>query len=310
MKSSEKNKENILTASLFVIIPTFMLIVGYYFFAYPISDNVLSYLQIPMFLGLFLLIIGYFIKQIPTGNYIKISGWLIFAFYWSTQPMTLYIGEGNDFFNGAVCVIGVYVLCYIAYHEWLSVKRGENISCLNWIAGASGLAGIIYFGIEKTFIADWLIDRVTEQSAYVTDFFVNSIYIEPGTSNIFIDGEYAVSIIFACTAVQSIVIFVGMIGVLPKIDMKRRAIGLAITIIPVYILNLFRNAMVGILVGKEITSFSMAHNIIAKSGSLIALIILLVIVIKIIPEVFDEIFCFVDLHKRNGPIEKIFRRKK
>jgi len=58
----------------------------------------------------------------------------------------------------------------------------------------------------------------------------------------------------------------------------------------------------------------MAHNVIAKTGSLIAMIILLFIVIKIIPEIFNEIICLTDLYKRNGPLEKsikkIFGRKK
>jgi exosortase/archaeosortase len=58
----------------------------------------------------------------------------------------------------------------------------------------------------------------------------------------------------------------------------------------------------------------MAHNVISKAGSLAALVILLLIVIKIIPEVLDEIMCLVDLHKRNGPIEKaiksVFGREK
>ncbi len=58
----------------------------------------------------------------------------------------------------------------------------------------------------------------------------------------------------------------------------------------------------------------MAHNVIAKTGSLIAMIILLFIVIKIIPEIFNEIICLTDLYKRNGPLEKgiknIFMRKK
>jgi archaeosortase A (PGF-CTERM-specific) len=312
MGKNNQKKESFAIASLFILIPTIFLINWYYFYPYELPASISVFLQIPMFLGLIFLLFGFFIKKIPIGNFLKIFGWAIFAFYWAAQPSTLYFGEEGDVFNTVVCVIGVYVLFYIAYHEWLSIKRNKNISCLNWIAGASGIAGLIYFVIERTFIADLLIKEVAWESAGVLSLIVSNSYANGNV--IFLDGSYVVTIIFACTAIQSMVIFVGMIGALPKIDMKRRIIGLLITIVPIYILNLFRNALVTFLVGRNITDFNMAHNVISKAGSLVALVILLLIVIKIIPEVLDEIMCLVDLHKRNGPIEKaiksVFGRKK
>jgi archaeosortase A (PGF-CTERM-specific) len=312
MGVDKNNSENIGVASLFLLIPTIMLIAGYYILPSEQYSNPPAWLQIPIFLGLILLLVGFFIKKIPLGNILKIFGWGIFAFYWATQPSTLYFSEGGDIFNAAVCVIGVYVLFYIAYHEWLSIKRNKNVSCLNWIAGASAFAGLIYFIIDRTFIADLLIKEVARESAGVLNTIIGNSYANGDL--IFLDGNLVVRIIFACTAIQAMVIFVGMIGALPKIDMKRRIIGLIITLIPIYILNLFRNALVTFLVGRDITDFNMAHNVISKAGALATLIILLLIVIKIIPEVLDEIMCLVDLRKRNGPIEKaiksVFGRKK
>ena len=312
MEKNNQKKESIIIASLFILIPTIFLVTWYYFFPYELSSSISFFLQMPMFLGLIFLLVGFFIKKIPLGNILKILGWIIFAFYWAAQPSTLYFGEEGDIFNAAVCVIGVYVLFYIAYHEWLSIERNKNVSCLNWIAGASGIAGLIYFVIERTFIADLLIKEVAWESASVLNLIVGNSYANGDV--IFLDGSYVVTIIFACTAIQSMVIFVGMIGALPKIDIKRKIIGLLITVVPIYVLNLFRNALVTFLVGRNITDFNMAHNVISKAGSLAALIILLLIIVKIIPEVLNEIFCLVDLHKRNGPIEKliksVFGRKK
>ena len=312
MEKNNQKKESIIIASLFILIPTIFLVTWYYFFPYELSSSISFFLQMPMFLGLIFLLVGFFIKKIPLGNILKILGWIIFAFYWAAQPSTLYFGEEGDIFNAAVCVIGVYVLFYIAYHEWLSIERNKNVSCLNWIAGASGIAGLIYFVIERTFIADLLIKEVAWESAGVLNLIVGNSYANGDV--IFLDGSYVVTIIFACTAIQSMVIFVGMIGALPKIDIKRKIIGLLITVVPIYVLNLFRNALVTFLVGRNITDFNMAHNVISKAGSLAALIILLLIVVKIIPEVLNEILCLVDLHKRNGPIEKsiksVFGRKK
>ena len=312
MEKNNQKKECFAIASLFILISTIFLVTWYYFYPYELPASISVFLQIPMFLGLIFLSFGFFIKKIPIGNFLKIFGWGIFAFYWAAQPSTLYFDEGGDVFNTVVCIIGVYVLFYIAYHEWLSIKRNKNISCLNWIAGASGIAGLIYFVIERTFIAEVLIKEVAWESAGLLNLIVGNSYANGDV--IFLDGSYVVTIIFACTAIQSMVIFVGMICALPKIDMKRRIIGLLITIVPIYILNLFRNALVTFLVGRSITDFNMAHNVISKAGSLVALVILLLIVVKIIPEVLDEIMCLVDLHKRNGPIEKaiksVFGRKK
>ena len=305
---NQKENENMITAFLFILIPTIMILFSYFFIPYPFREHTEYYLFIPMFLGLIFLGIGFLIKKIPDGSIFKIFGWIIFAFYWSTQPTKLYLSEGNDLFNSAVCVIGIYVLCYFAYHEWLSIKRKENMKSLNWIAGASALAGIIYFGIEQTFLADWLTNVVAYQSAAVLNAIIGNAHVPPGTTNIFLDGHYVVTIIFACTAIQAMVIFVGMIGALPKIDIIRRVIGLIITVVPIYILNLFRNAMVAFLVGRNITSFTIAHNVISKIGALITLIVLLLLVIKIIPEIYDEIISLTDIYKRNGPLEKMFKK--
>ncbi|MFH1101454.1 MAG: hypothetical protein V1726_05430 [Methanobacteriota archaeon] len=72
-------------------------------------------------------------------------------------------------------------------------------------------------------------------------------------------------------------------------------------------LNLIRNAGVIFLVGGNITTFNVAHNIIAKIGSLIALIALLFLVLKINPELYDEITGIIDLPKRDGPLERVLR---
>jgi exosortase/archaeosortase len=52
----------------------------------------------------------------------------------------------------------------------------------------------------------------------------------------------------------------------------------------------------------------MAHNVIGKTGSLLALIVLLFITFKILPEMYDEIIGILDLPKRKGPVELFIRR--
>jgi exosortase/archaeosortase family protein len=103
------------------------------------------------------------------------------------------------------------------------------------------------------------------------------------------------------------VLFVGMIFPLKKIDKKRRVYGLLLTVVPIYFLNLVRNALVAGLMINGV-DFNMAHNVIGKGGSLIALVVLLLIVIKILPELFDEIMSLINIYKRDGPIERFFKK--
>ena len=293
-------------ASLFIIIPTICIIIGALFFSYPIKEEVKLLLPVPLFIGLILLGVGFLLKKERVSNKLKIAGWGIFAFYWSTQPNTLYFGEDGDFVNAFLCIAGVYVLFYFAYHEWLSMRRKESIGCLNWIAGASAIAGFIYFVIELTPLAPWLIETVAAQSGWLLDMFIGNVSVQG--VNIFYEGSYVVSIIFACTAVQSMVIFVGMILPLPKVDLKKKVYGLLATVVPIYLLNLIRNAIIVYLVKDDPNLFFMAHNVIGKGGSLLALVILLLIVIKIVPEIFDEIIALTDLPKRNGPLEHFIKK--
>jgi archaeosortase A (PGF-CTERM-specific) len=290
---------------IFLIIPTIFIIIGLIFFTYPIPKIVENIIAIPLFIGLGLLTIGFFIKKPFIGNKIKIIGWSLFSFYWATRINTLYWAEQQDFVNAILCIIGIYVLFYFSYHEWISIKRNENIKSLNWIAGASAISGLIYFIIELTPLAIILIEIVAGQSGYLLNLFVEGVSV----NGRYITYEIAyIRIIFACTAVQSMVIFIGMISPLKNVEIKRKIYGLLITVLPVYFLNLIRNAGITYLLGANITDFYTAHNIIGKGGSLLALIILLFIVVKIVPEVFDEIIALTNLTKREGPIEKQFRK--
>ena len=297
---------------LFVLIPTIFVIIGFLFFPFPSSEEIKLFLSIPLFGSLALLIIGFILKKEEISNKLKMAGWIIFSFFWSTQINSLYFGVDGDIFNAALSVVGIYVLCYLAYHEWLSLKTKKQIGCLNWIAGAAAIAGFIYFIIELTPLAPWLIETVAAHSGWLLNIFTGNVDVYG--PNIYYEGSFTVNIIFACTAVQSMVIFVGMILPLTNVDTKRKVYGLLVTVVPVYFLNLIRNALISYLLAEDITSFYIAHNIMGKGGSLIALIILLFIVIKVVPEVFDEILCLSDLYKRNGPLEKIisklFPRKK
>ncbi len=301
-----KKQDNDRFSVIFFILPTLFIIIGLLFFPFPLSDEIELPLLLLLFGSLLILGIGFLIKKEQIAGKLKIIGWFLFAFYWSTRINSLYFAEGEDIVNAFLCIAGIYVLFYIAYHEWLSLKKGEKLDCLNWAAGAAAIAGLIYFGVEKTPLAQWLIDVVAVQSGLLLNVFIGNVEVHQ--SSIYYEGRFIVNIIFACTAVQSMVLFVGLILPLKNVIIKRKFYGLIMTVVPIYFLNLIRNASVAYLVKDNPDFFFMAHNVIGKGGSLIALVILLLIVIKVLPELFDEIIHLIDLYKRDGPVERFFSK--
>jgi archaeosortase A (PGF-CTERM-specific) len=297
----------VLPILMFFLLPTVMLLVGFVLFPFPplLLATRLSY--IPLFIGLVLLGVGFLWKKKDTGSSVKSVGWVLFAAFWSTMPSFLYLSEDGDIFNAVVCVIGVYVLVYLAYHEWLSRKKSDYPIALNWIAGATFLAGIIYFSFEIGVpgLKNWFIDVVAAQSTDLLHLFgVNATRV----GSVVVFNNVPISIIFACTAIQSMVLFIGMIGAIASAKPRRKALGLFTTVIPIYFLNLIRNAGVVYMVGSGLVPFDIAHNVIGKIGSLLALILLLFITFKIVPELYDEILGIIDLPRRRGPLEDFIAR--
>ena len=293
-------------SSLFIIIPLISLILGIIYLPDIITDEIGNGLTIILFTSLVILLIGFIFTKEKISYFLRIAGWSLFGIYWSTQVKHLYYVEAGDFVNAFITMVGVFFLFYLAYQEWISLRRDEKNNTLTWAAGVAAIAGIIYYGIEMSPIEIWLREVVTVQSAWLLNIFTGGVEAK----GVFILYKSAsIRIIFACTAVQSMVIFVGMILPLQNISWRKKGIGLLVTVVPVYFLNLVRNAMITLLVatyGNEF--FPTAHNIIGKGGSLVALIILLLIVVKIIPEVLDEIVNLTDLYKRNGPLERMFKK--
>ena len=173
------NSREKVIASLFIIVPIVFVIIGllFYPFRWPGTETILEETtSIFLFLSLILLLIGFLIRKEGLGNKIKIVGWAIFAFFWSTQINTLYFGEEGDFVNAFLCIAGVFLLFFVAYQEWVSIKTKKQIGCLNWAAGVAAIAGIIYFGIELTPLEMWLREVVAGQSAWLLNIFTGNVY--------------------------------------------------------------------------------------------------------------------------------------
>ncbi len=115
-----------------------------------------------------------------------------------------------------------------------------------------------------------------------------------------------VSIILACTAIQSIMLFVGLFAGTEAHWKKKLQMSLIVGAI-IYVLNLVRNTGIIWFYGQGYASFWVMHNAIGKGGSLLAMIAIAFGVFRFFPEFFTSLSSVLDLPDRDGPIERSLR---
>jgi archaeosortase A (PGF-CTERM-specific) len=291
-----------------------LLLLGHLLFLNTAEETFDALVSIPLFAGLLLLGAGFFMRR-RVCHLVVAAGWLVFGGFWATQPGYLYVKEAGDIVNASLCVAGVFLLFYLGYHAWLSYRRDEEVHALSFITGATFVSGFFYFLIDRLEeLSGVLIKVVADQTVWVMQRFGYDVVagsIQYGDSvsvPVFFNGWPSVDIILACTGLQSIMIFVGVVVALRDVDRERRLKAFLATVPVIYGLNIVRN--VGVIFGVEVlgASFYMMHNIVGKAGSLVALIILAYIAFEILPELYDNIMDLFDLPKREGPVERALQR--
>ncbi|MDX1610839.1 MAG: archaeosortase A [Candidatus Thermoplasmatota archaeon] len=270
------------------------------------------------------------------NHFPRMAGWILFGLYWPFKAPHYF--EVGDPFNAWFSLAAPLLTGYIAYHEYLSWKWDEDPVGLRWLTGATFVAATAYFVLfEITPIQETIIYYTGVESAWLTDtlFGTNSIAVQDPRINAegyrpthlcldqgygvnqyasFCDASvvgqaaagfehYAVTIIFACTALQSIMIFVGAIA-FTKAKASRKWKAYAITIPTIYALNLFRNA--GIVYGYRVKgytmfgldSFEFMHSYVAKTGAIVALVVIALAIFRTLPELHENILDVLELPKR------------
>jgi len=286
--------------------------------------------------SLFLLGIGYLLserghnflgKHFPKkiGHQISILGWICLGLFWWIEVEYYILIQ--DPVNALICAAALPFFGYLAYHEYLSIIWKESYEPLRWLAAMTVVAGGIYFFVERVpLLAGWLIHLVAEQSVWFLhifdletslgsiDYGEGSRYYRSGSEHeevrvsVEADGwkdplAPSVNIVLACTALQSMIIFVGGV-ICTKAPFRSRLNGFLVTVPPIYVLNLIRNAVVIWLTYEHVwgdDTFFWAHAVIGKVGSLIALIFLAIAVFHFLPEMQDSILGVIDLPLREAP---------
>jgi len=170
-----------------------------------------------------MLLIGFLLKKRREAHIILLLGWILFGIFWLTQIPHFF--EIGDDFNAIFSFMGFVLFSYFAYHELLNYNWKEYLFSLNYIAGIVAVGGLFYYSIEKIEpLAKGLIYIVASQSVWLVRLFgidatlgnfgfntsLREYYLNlPGTEY----DSILISIVLACTGIQSIAIFIGILKV-------------------------------------------------------------------------------------------------
>lgn len=299
------------------------------------------YLLVGAFTGMALLGFGALWKD-PRNHWPRIAGWMLFGLYWPFKAQEYFAAHDpfNAYLSLAAPLLTGYI-AYHEYLSWKWGERPVALTWLAgaaFVAATTYFAlfevtavqeQIIYItGKETAWLSDLVFgtDSVAYQAASVNPqdgYRPTHICLQNGYHNEVVSGfcgaqgtesswtgaaaagfpYYAVTIVFACTALQSIMIFVGAIA-FTKADSKRKWKAYAMTVPTIYALNLFRNA--GIIYGYRVKgwslfgldSFTFMHSYVAKLGAIVALVVIALAVFRTLPELHENILDVLALPKR------------
>lgn len=212
-------------------------------------------------------------------------GWILFGVHWLKQPAHYLVID--DHFNVGLTLA---VALFSFYFGWLILAKGCRSRSCDWASCAVAIGGFAYFPFaELAPLRDWLISETAKLTLLLLGAF--DVPAVTGGGSVIILNGHSVEIVLACTAVESMALFAGVV-LSVEAPLKRKVAALLASVPVIYALNLFRNIFVVVAYGEEWfgeNSFYLAHNVIAKAGSAVALLAIAYVVLMLLPELLDMI---------------------
>jgi len=240
-----------------------------------------------LWISLLFLLLFVVLKESNRRRIVGCIGWVLFSVYWLTT-VEHYI-EIGDFFNVVLVCLMTGFCILLAYY--IKTYSGQKYETLLLVTKVTALTCIIYFPFANI---DALNSAIIGLTAMITNSILNFFGVPTKLSSPYIyQGNLKIEIILACTAIESMALFSGVVlGVKAPKNRKFKAFMVSVPVI--YVLNLVRNvtvtaAYVNSLFGSPERTFYIAHHILAKIGSTIALIGIAYAVFMIQPEVLNMI---------------------
>ncbi len=219
-------------------------------------------------------------------------GWGIFSIHWLQQPLHYIAIE--DYVNVALTV-AMSIFCMLIAHtmyvehtrKYTSMKRHIDITYM--ATNAIAIGSVFYFPFaEIPSLKEWLIGTVTNNIMWTLSALDISAH---RTGNMITYNGHTVEIILGCTAIESIALFMGLIASV-NAPIKKLLAAFVVSVPVIYILNIIRDVFVVVAYGEMWfgpNSFEIAHHMIAKVGSGVALFVIAYMVMRILPEILELI---------------------
>lgn len=218
-------------------------------------------------------------KRAPIGAF----AWLLFSIACITKALEFI--QGKDYVNFCIFCLGALFFMLMA-----KAIISKNSKTFLEVTAFSALACIVYFPF--VFISSFN-SAIIEITAYLSASLGKMLgYPMVAYGKVIELKSSSVEIILACTAIESMALFTGAtLGI--NANVKRKLKAFAISVPVIYFLNLFRNVFVVVSFAYSIfgeNSFYIAHHVIAKFFSFIALVAIAYAVFRILPELTELIY--------------------
>lgn len=263
--------------------------------------------------------------------YLAYQQWLDLARKSDTHALhflnvTAFVAAGTYFLIAKITFLRVWLIHVVGNHtKWMlglfGQGEGKNLQFVVDKQDSSGPVTFFYpdkychpnrpdfeNGIQNDAVGRYCADLPADQrfqSAFVeNDGFLGSLLTyspEGGMEQV-----VPVSIILACTAIQSIMLFVGLFAG-TSASLRKKVYASLVVGAVIYVLNLVRNTGIIWFYGQGHASFWIMHNAIGKGGSLLAMVGIAFAVFKWFPEFFHSLVGVLDLPDRDGPLERALR---
>ncbi|QCC58045.1 archaeosortase A [Natrinema thermotolerans] len=245
------------------------------------------------------------------ARYLAAGAWVVFGVFWLTLAPHYYLEVKSPI--ETLLTVAALPLC--AYTGYLLATGRESLLLLS---KAVAFMGLIYLPVETIpVVRTWLIETTAAQTHFGMELLGHSPGLEEGAngyqSRFAFDPDETVTgrttyIITACTGIGSMAIFGGLIAAV-KAPLKRKAVAFPLAVGVIWFLNLVRNVFIGlaspwgwfqqdifVTIATEFmgapadrTSYIVAHNFIAQSLSIVALLGITYLVLRILPEILEPL---------------------
>ncbi|MGQ3411965.1 archaeosortase A [Natrinema sp. LN54] len=251
------------------------------------------------------------LDAVDPARYLAAGAWVVFGVFWVTLTPHYYLEVKSPI--ETLLTIAALPLC--VYTGYLLFQGRESLLLLS---KAVAIMGLIYLPVETIpVVRTWLIETTASQTHFGMELLGHSPGLTEGSngyvSKFDFDPNETVTgrttyIITACTGIGSMAIFGGLIAAV-KAPLERKATAFALAIGVIWFLNLVRNVFIGLAspwgwfqqdalvyvvtefmgAPADRTSYIVAHNFIAQSLSIVALLGITYLVVRILPEVLEPL---------------------